>query len=300
MASYSAYGLTFSSALPMAGLLASGPEGATTNVEIALAPIANPSSADSTAIRCVSASSSRVHLSWGSVGDLIVEGGHSISVVPAPDVSIDALGLFVAGAGLGVLLHQRGLLVLHGSGVQIGDRAVGFLGGKGWGKSTTAMALGQRGHSVVSDEHLAIRLNDDGQPVVLPGSSPVKLWADALSSLGGALNESIPVRVGLNKYYARPPAASGKSSTLHQLYLLDVGEQLAIECVPPTKAFFGVVPHLYVCRFGTPFLQETGASESFKQLSVLIGKIPVCRLVRPPDLTQLSEMARLIEDHNVR
>lgn len=299
MASYSAYGLTFSSSLPMPELLASSPEG-TTDVEIALAPAANPTSADTSAIRCVSASSSKVHLSWGSVGDLIVEGGHFISVVPAPDVSVDTLGLFVAGAGLGVLLHQRGLLVLHGSGVQIGDRTVGFLGGKGWGKSTTAMALGQRGHLVVSDEHLAIRLNEDGQPVVLPSSSPVKLWADALSSLGGVPEDSVPVRAGLNKYYASPPAASGQSSTLDQLYLLDVGEQLAIERVPPAKAFFGVVPHLYICRFGTSFLQATGASESFNRLSALISKMPVCRLVRRPDLTQLSEMARLIESHNGR
>lgn len=299
MASYSAYGLTFSSALPMSDLFASGAKG-TTDVEIALAPVANPTSADSSAIRCVSASSSKVHLSWGSVGDLVVEGGHLISVVPAPDVPIDTLGLFVAGAGLGVLLHQRGLLVLHGSGVRIGDRTVGFVGGKGWGKSTTAMALGQRGHSVVSDEHLAIRVNDDGQHMVLPGSSPVKLWADALSSLGGAPGESVPVRVGLNKYYASPPAAAVESSSLHQLYLLDVGEQLAIERVPPSKAFFGVVPHLYVCRFGTRFLQATGASESFNQLSRLIGKMPISRLVRPPDLSQLSEMARLIESHSVR
>ncbi len=51
-----------------------------------------------------------------------------------------------AGPGHGLLLHLRGMLVLHASAIGVGDQAVVFMGDKGAGKSTTAAAMIAAGH----------------------------------------------------------------------------------------------------------------------------------------------------------
>lgn len=291
---YFAYGLTFLSALPL-GRLFAPTERKSADFEIGVLPPAPSTSADPSAILCVEAAPSMARLTWGTVADLIVEAGQSITVIPAPNADQDTLALFVAGAGLGVLLHQRGLLVLHASAVRAGDQIIGFVGAKGWGKSTTAMAMHCAGYQLVSDEHLVIAWSDQGNPLALPGTSPVKLWADALVSMGGAAEASPRVRSGLNKYYSSDPLPPTEQCPLQQIFLLDVGEKLAVEALSAPGAFFGVVPHLYVQRFGTPFLRSAGPELVFKQLAHLVRSVPVYRLVRRPDLSQLSEIVKLIE-----
>ena len=55
---------------------------------------------------------------------------------------IDFLSLFIASEALGILLFQRGDLLLHGSAIRInGDSSIIFVGEPGMGKSTTAAAL---------------------------------------------------------------------------------------------------------------------------------------------------------------
>lgn len=152
-------------------------------------------------IECVSATPDQVRLSWGPVADLLIENGRTIKVVPGPAADDESLRLFVGGAGIGVLLHQRGLLVLHGSAVEIRGQAIGFVGSKGWGKSTTATALHQRGHPLVTDELLVVDLNRDGAPTVRRGSPYLKLWHDALLGTGGKPESARQILSGADKYF---------------------------------------------------------------------------------------------------
>lgn len=289
---YSAYGLTLASALSLPELSAGGGK-ADVYIELDWRECLAPSK--HSPILCANASSNRVHLTWGAVGDLLVEEGCRITIVPVPDADEDALRLFVLGAGMGVLLHQRGMLVFHASSVAIHDRIVGFIGAKGWGKSTTAACLHQRGHALISDELLVVHFDHHDQPLVMPGSPQLRLWSDALVSIGGDPDSAVRVRSGINKYNIKAANFAEKALPLHCLYLLDGGEELALESLSPSEAFFGVIPHLYVCRFGTPFLQSTNAAPAFQQLNLLIRKIKVKRLLRQCNLNQLPDIARWIE-----
>ena len=289
---YSAYGLILTSVFPLPELFASDGR-ADVCIELdcckCIAPL------ESSPILCVNASPNRVHLTWGAVGDLVIEEGRRITVLPRPDADEDALRLFVLGAGMGVLLHQRGLLVFHASGVAIHGRMAGFIGAKGWGKSTTAASLHQRGHALISDELLVVRFDAQDQPLVIPGSPQMRLWSDALVSIGGDPDSTVPVRSGIDKYNFNASSAALEELPFHRLYLLDAGEELAIQSMSSNEAFFGVLPHLYVCRFGTPFLQSTNATRAFQQLNSLLKKITVKRLLRQWDLNQLTDIAQRIE-----
>ena len=289
---YSAYGFTLASALPLPELLA-GEGRADIYIDVGLIQSAAPH--EHSLILCASASTNRAHLTWGGVGDLLIEDGQRITVVPSPDTDEDALRLFVLGAGLGVLLHQRGLLVLHASGVAIQDQVVGFIGAKGWGKSTTAAILHQRGHALISDELLVVRFDDQDQPWVIPGSPQIKLWVDALVGTGGDPDLAIRVRSGVDKFNVNAISIAPRELPFHSLYLLDGGEELSIRSMSPSEAFFGVVPHLYVHRFGTSFLQATDMARAFQQVTRLLRTVTVKRLLRRRDLGQLSNIARLIE-----
>ena len=213
--------------------------------------------------------------------------------VPAADE--ESLRLFVGGAGVGVLLHQRGLLVLHGSAVAIQGQAVGFVGAKGWGKSTTATALHRRGHPLVTDELLVVDLDENGAPTVRPGSPYLKLWHDALLETGGSPESARQILPGADKYYVGASAVAPQKIPLRRIYVLDAGERLAVEPIHAARAFFGVVPHLYVSRFGTPFLQAVGSQMVFSQLAAVLRRIEIFRLLRCKDLAQLPDIANLIE-----
>lgn len=246
-------------------------------------------------IACIDASPKRAYLTWGGVGDLLIENGQRITVIPDPNTDEDALRLFILGAGFGVLLHQRGLLVLHASGVVIDDQVVGFIGAKGWGKSTTAATLHQRGYAMISDELLVMRFNNQGQLWVIPGSPQIKLWEDALISLGGDPDSAVRVRSRVDKFSINATNIAQNELLFHCLYLLDSGEELSIRAMSPSEAFFSVIPHLYVYRFGTSFLQATGMNRVFQQLNQLLKKINVRRLLRRKDLSQLPDIAKKIE-----
>lgn len=289
---FSTYGLTLASALPLPEL--SSVEGRA-DVFVEFGSGKCIASHEPSPIMCAHVSLNRVHLIWGAVGDLLVEEGCRITVVPCPDADEDSLRLFILGAGLGVLLHQRGLLVLHASCVAIDNRGIGFIGAKGWGKSTTTATLHQRGHALISDELLVVRFNDQAQPQVMPGSPQIRLWSDALISIGGDPDSAVRVRSGIDKYNVDTGNIAAETFPLYCLYLLDVGEELSIKLMSPSEAFFGIVPHLYVCRFGTQFLQSTNITYTFQQLNLFLRKTKVKRLLRQWNLNQLPGIAQQIE-----
>lgn len=290
--SYSAYGLTLASDLPLPDLL---PGAGRADVHIWIAGSKRSESSGESPIQFTSVSPTRACLTWEAVGDLLIEDGRQITINPAVEADNESLRLFVLGAGLGVLLHQRGLLVLHASGVAVMGQAVGFLGAKGWGKSTTANALYQRGHALIADELLVMHFDDHGRALAMPGSSHMKLWADALVGSGADPESADPVAPGADKYYVRASNPVREEIPVRRLYLLDVGESLCVKPVSSTEAFFGIVPHVYVSRFGTSFLQSSNAAHTFMQLNSLLKKVSVVRLVRRPDLAQISDIAHLVE-----
>lgn len=99
-------------------------------------------------------------LKMDSIARYMASNGKEIIVEPLPGSGEKDIRLFLLGSVFGALLHQRGALALHSSGIVTshGDekKAVLFAGNSGIGKSTLAAALQQRGYPLLGDDKIAV------------------------------------------------------------------------------------------------------------------------------------------------
>jgi len=72
------------------------------------------------------------------VARYLIKDGAQIVVEPRPGTPLANVRLFLLGSAMGMLIHQRGLLPLHGNSIEIDGCAFAFVGQSGAGKSTLA------------------------------------------------------------------------------------------------------------------------------------------------------------------
>ncbi|WP_230772539.1 hypothetical protein [Sphingomonas sp. Leaf4] len=146
--------------------------------------------------------------------------GRELCYDPLDGTCDSDLDVFVGGTGFGILLQQRGWIVLHASAVRVGDAAVLFCGASGAGKSTLAAALGARGFDLVADDFCGIMIGADGVARVHPDGRQFKLWDDAIEGLALADRRGAAVRSRLRKFHVDPIATSGAALPIMAVYIL--------------------------------------------------------------------------------
>lgn len=121
-------------------------------------------------------------------------------LVDSSETDLDFLSLFIVSEPLGILLFQRGDILLHASAIKLpnGDGIV-FMGEPGAGKSTTAAAFVKAGCNIISDDLVAIRLIDD-KPYLVPSFPQIKLWKKSVEGLGFGYDEVERIVEGTDKY----------------------------------------------------------------------------------------------------
>jgi hypothetical protein len=194
---------------------------------------------------------------------------------------------------MALLLHVRGLLVLHASAVSVGEGGVIFLGDKQAGKSTTAAAFVRAGHRLVADDVVAIDFADPGRPWIRPGFPQLKLSAGM--EIGGDAVTMPPVVAGFDKRQHRlaefqhtpvPPAA---------IYVLERGARAEVSPLTPGDALAALIRFSYVARFGRAAFNPAGPAGHLQQCATLVGFSRVCRLEVPNDRDRLDEVVRVVE-----
>lgn len=288
---YRAYGLGVCSELELPEL---GYTHGQTDVTLSLGHVGHQSD-QLDVIRCVSATPSEAVLSWGRAGTFLIRNGNEIIVDPFPGADLRILRLMILGAALGVLLHQRGYLVLHASAVAVDGRVAIFIGRKGWGKSTTAAALYHQGHQLIADDIIAMSVNQGETPLVLPGFPQFKLWPDAAEAVGSDPEAMPRLHPGFEKRaYLVAERVTSTPLPLQCIYVLAGGPVLELKPVSSRDAFLEVTSHSYAPRF----LGAAGVSATFFQQCLhLVNTIPVYRLCRQNSLAALPDVARMVEAH---
>jgi hypothetical protein len=238
-----------------------------------------------------------VYLCWDELGKFLVKGGSEVVVDPHPGVDDSLIRLPLLGTVLAVLLHQRGLLVLHASAVEIDGRAVAFLGAKGAGKSTTAAMLYARGHTLIADDIVAIDLSDSERPMLLPGFPQFKLLPDAVVTSLGDNPDQLRELVNGQPKRARPVLErfSKEPVPLSDVFILSDGPEPKLTHLNPQEAVVQLIAHTYVSRFGGELLKGAVAYRHLQQCSSLVQHVGLHRLDRPNILKLLSATANLVE-----
>jgi hypothetical protein len=290
MFSYTAYGLCIQSAIPLPELMP-GADATAPDVCIRTGKINwSPRTQDGS---FALAQPEEIRFFWKDVGTFFVKRGVEIIVSPAPGVEEHVLRLFLLGAVLAGLLHQRGLLLLHASAVRVNGGAVAFLGHKGWGKSTLAAAMQCREHELVADDVVAVDLNGSGEACVLPGIPQMKLWPDAVRSLGINADKLTKLHPQLEKRAYR--VLSGFSNaplSLNRLFVIGDGDRLGMIPLTAQETFIHLVRYSFLARY----LQPTETTRlHFRQCSVIAHSTRAFLLERPRSLDIVSQMAELVE-----
>jgi hypothetical protein len=222
-------------------------------------------------------------------GAFHIKDGREIVLDPLPGVDPDVLRVVLMGRMMAFLLRQRGWLPLHASGIAIESQAVLFVGSSGSGKSTTAAAFHAFGHQVITDDVGAVRVMEQ-RCLVRGAGSRIRLLGDSRTVFGsvepkgvfqwdkhtfdlaqGNMREPLPVRC---------------------IYLLEYGDKLLVEVIPPLSAVAALSGNCFVKRWR---MDKAALSAHLSDCSAVAGAVRVCRLLRPRSLDALPELVRFIE-----
>ncbi|MES2355950.1 MAG: hypothetical protein V4568_16425 [Pseudomonadota bacterium] len=219
-----------------------------------------------------------------------VNEGREIVVDPFPDVDEASIRVFLLGSCMGALLMQRGLLVLHGNAIRIGDNCFVCVGPSGIGKSTLAAAFLQRGHDVLADDVVAV--NDNCEAI--PGFARLKIWQDAADQLKISTEGLRRIRPGIDKF-DMPLREGFKSSPLpiKWVYVLQVHNQqeFSLQKVTGMDRFTPLRNNTYRFRY---LIGMELKPRHLKLCGELAGKIHLARLRRPEKIFKLDELVDII------
>jgi hypothetical protein len=231
-----------------------------------------------------------VYVRYDDVGVFRLLGGREVTLEPAEPLDLTALRVILTGPILGLLLHQRGVLVLHASTVVVRGSAVAFLGGVGAGKSTTAAAFEAAGHSVLSDDLLALQ-PADGSVLVLPGFPQLKLSGDAVASLGSRAEALERIHPRVDKLARRvSDSFEATPRALVCAYVLADGAAISVTELPKAQSTVELVRNAYVAAV-RPLAR---AAWFLERCSSVADAVPVKRLDRPRDLRSLPGLVEAV------
>jgi HPr Serine kinase C-terminal domain len=230
------------------------------------------------------------------VARFLLSGGREIVFEPAPGIDGTEVAIFLIGTVFGILLHQRGEIVLHASAVRVAGKAVLFCGASGTGKSTLAAALAQRGFPLMADDLCAISLRD-GVPMVQPDGRHLKLWAQAIDKLDLAGRRGAPVRKKLEKFFVDPGEAYGEPLPLGAVYALR-------EARPPHKPGIerpNVVDAALILRRSAyrPLLvnRMEQKADYFRAATAIANAAGIFHLTRALNFAAMPEVVGWLEQH---
>ena len=221
--------------------------------------------------------SNELWLDVPNIGRFLIRHGNSIVIQIHPGADEDSVRLFLLGSAFGALMAQRGLLVLHGNAIRIGDQCLVCVGSSGIGKSTLAAGFLQRGYRVLADDVVPI----DTTGRALPGFPRIKLWRDAADHLEVETATLQRLRPGLSKFnYPLDSMFERQPLPVRWIYLLDKGQVEQPQFLPMEgmQRFMPLLHNTYRRRFVVGMGRE---KDHLRLCGVLAGSAHVVRAQRP-------------------
>jgi hypothetical protein len=287
------YGMRVRSAFPLSGW--PPVEIGEFDVDISRADLAGPTVVGGPYSVRTLAEGGDLRLGVGGVGRYWATGGVHILVDPDPAARSEDVELYLTGALMGTILHQRGVFPLHASCVALGGAAIAFAGDSGAGKSTLLAALGEAGATFVTDDTTVVAPDTGSGVAVWPGPLRMKLDSRGLAALAREVSDLKPAGGTRGKYQV-PVGLTGtwdRPVPLRRIYLLTEGEgPPRVEPLEGLEAISAVVDATYFLGFAALL----GLSpQIFRAAASVAGHVKVAKLIRPRGLEFLPATIQLIE-----
>ena len=234
------------------------------------------------------------------VGAYLVRHGAEILIDPEPEAHESHIRLFLLGTAMGIALHQRGVLPLHANGVEIGGRAVLFMGASGAGKSTLASWFVRKGHRLLADDVCAITVSE-GQAWAAPGVPRFRLWEEAI------VHQGLPID-GLALSYAGDPTYRkydvplGSTKLVNErlpvgaIYVLGQAETPSIVCLSGLRAAQELFAHTYrgeyVASLGLP-------GTHLRSCALVANAVPMFAVEREWGLAKMDQANEALVQHAI-
>jgi hypothetical protein len=231
------------------------------------------------------------------VARYLIRNGNEILVDPLPTADKRDIRLFLLGSAFGMLLHQRGILPIHASVIEVDNHCILFTGDSGAGKSTIAAFLHKKGYRVLTDDVCAVTFDSDGQPVAWPGFPRVKLWSDALLALKQKTENLTPDGMRANKYHLPLNDMFSKHPLpiTHIYSLMEGANPMSkIEKLSTQDAATTIVNNIYR---GGILNSKRYKLQNFQQCMSLAQKAKVFQLVRCKNYDYMEETLHTLKEH---
>lgn len=299
---YYTYGMTIESEIELPELLPVEPS-ASADVAIRTADIPESLANATFSGKWVQLSPNQCQLNVQGIARYRIEEGRCILVDPRmlddgeEGVTARDVRQYLLGMSLGVLLYQRNWLPMHVSALKTPSGVWAFTGHSGAGKSTLGAWLHYtQGWPMISDDVAVIKPEDD-DAYLYPGPPRVKLWKDALQSLGIDTEGLVRDLTRHDKYHLMVDEAFHRQpEPLKALVILErsaEGEKASLEPLKGVEAFRTVMGALYRPDVGQEF---NSPADLMGRIAKLTDRIDVYRYRRPWSLDDMDSSVENLLD----
>ncbi len=288
---YTAFGLTFSSEIEIPEFL---PTTGESQVLITLGNVPENIEGNSTEGFRFQISKNEFIIRFKPWVSFYVCNGNSIIIQPEKDADERDVRVFLISSVIAILLHQRGWMPLHASGIKVNNKAVLFSANSGIGKSTISLALNRKfGYPLIADD-ITIISEKEGKPIVHSSFPSAKLWQESIDLLGIS-NEGLNyIRKDVFKYrYDNRPDFFNGILEPFIVFVLENSdnEKVEISEVKGIEKFNVLRIHIFRLRM----VNELYATELFKLISILLNTAKCFKISRPKNGNTLDELCSIVQ-----
>lgn len=220
-------------------------------------------------------------MSVKNVGTFYACNGKEVEFSPEPGVTLEPVELYLNGSVYGAILHQRGILPIHGSSFAYTNKGVMLCGDSGAGKSSLTAAMCLNGDAgFLTDDVTPIQFNNN-RPVVMGKSDRIKLWDDSLNQLSQPKDGLRQIRPEDKKYYVDFDSQKQHSFPLHEILVLKKTEnsEPAAEEMSGQEAFSVLREEIYRLYYLEGMPEKKAIY--FKQLAAICNHCRIRKINRP-------------------
>lgn len=226
------------------------------------------------------------------------EKGESIIVEQYKNADRKSLRIYLLCSAMSAIIHQRGMIPMHASGILTDEGVVLIIGDSGAGKSTIIKALSKKGHPIFTDD-VCVLNNQNGKIEGIPSYPVMKLWENTFKLLElGEITREDRLWPDVDKfgvYFHNEFIASWKM--IHKIFILEKSEDMdqpALINQSGMEAFIAIGSNTYRGWYIEPMKLSV---LHFNIVNALIKQCEVLKIIRPAEGDSVALVAELIEEN---